>query len=259
MTDDLNQRLACYAQSDCHVEYLAPIVERLLKTIPDVWTPFDPDTLTSDETRVFQSLKATGMLEVRDSMRAKLLIGDFAADITIESHGETGCQIAMNDAYGKLYGLCKAEIDLWEQQGNSGSPFSITQVGCAWRLTSGGCMARESMIGDPQLRHFAIQESLNWGIWRYLDPRPGEGIASVSPVESPHARDPDDPFLGPFRPQVVRLKFNIESQKGWTDFANKYREQGRIKNGQGRNGLATPKVVLIRQSVFTECGATPPS
>ncbi|MFO1043949.1 MAG: hypothetical protein U0941_19370 [Planctomycetaceae bacterium] len=79
---------------------------------------------------------------------------------------------------------------------------------------------------------------------------------SIKPSSDDDGGD-QDPWLGPYRSQIVRRCFDI-AEKGWTSFANGYRSQGKIENCCGSNGKPTPKLVKVRRSVFTERGVKPP-
>ncbi|MCA9286665.1 MAG: hypothetical protein KDA22_15685, partial [Phycisphaerales bacterium] len=126
-------------------------VESLLRGIPERWTEFDFNGLTSVEQRALFLLVAAGLVERRIGIRGEFAGQGPALEFAIDATGEFGLVEALESAVSEMWTRWGPAFEAWRAGAAGGAtPFRFSRSRPErWRLTEQGVLARRDLGAEP--------------------------------------------------------------------------------------------------------------
>jgi hypothetical protein len=128
-------------------ETLEHAVDRLLRTVPQVWTEYDESVLSALEERALSLLTGAGMIERRISFRLQMFGHPVAVEATITVTGEYGFAEAVRYIPARMQEYWREVFEKRKASDQEDAPaFHCERIGNEqWRLTGEGLLARADL------------------------------------------------------------------------------------------------------------------
>lgn len=130
---------------------------KLLKAVPDVWSAFDRDRLTSTEQRALDLMVIGNLVELRGQFRATIVGSPDHMEFRVWSGGAHGIIEAFGPVFQKMNELWPEAFAKYQESGGVALPFVYMKSGPSeWRLTEYGIDARDCMDAEPEKKQDAL-------------------------------------------------------------------------------------------------------
>ncbi|WP_169981222.1 hypothetical protein [Tautonia rosea] len=131
-------------------------IGHLLRTVPETWAEFDPDSLSESEEQALMLLTAAGMIGRRVTFRLQMFGHSEAVEATISLTGEYGLVEAMDSLSSGMWDVWRDIFERRKAGDQKDEPaFHCERVGKEqWRLTDQGVLARSDLDEGEESRVF---------------------------------------------------------------------------------------------------------
>jgi hypothetical protein len=138
-----------FTKTDDEAGLLKPVISDLLRTIPDAWAEFNPDSLTVLQSSTLLLLVAAGFVERRGWVRCDMVGHPTSLEARLQATGEDGLAKAMEFSSEAMYDVWGESYRAWREKAQGTiSPFHAeSRNPNEWRLTADGVLARGDLNG----------------------------------------------------------------------------------------------------------------